>query len=71
MTDNDRAVLAAMEALSINDYSDAPSGWARERYYFNEGARAAARLWKRHIESAERHAESARAKRLEVYFGVR
>jgi hypothetical protein len=71
MTETDRAVLAAMESLQLADYSDVPAGWARERHYFNEGARAAARHYKRHLESVERHAENARLKRLEMHFGVR
>jgi hypothetical protein len=71
MTDLDKAVVAAIEALSLSDYSETPKSWVNERYYFREGALAAARLLSRHFESIERHAESARAKRLELHFGVR
>jgi hypothetical protein len=71
MTETDRAVLTAMEELSMNDYSETPSTWVNERRCFNEGARAAARLWRRHLDSIERHAENARLKRLERFHGVR
>lgn len=68
--DNLRHLAKAMESLALSNYSDTPSTWDRERYYFNEGARAAARLLARHVASVENHEESARAKRLATYFGV-
>jgi hypothetical protein len=71
MNDTNRAVIAAMEALQLSDFSERPASWVMDRYYFNEGARAGARLLRRHLDSIERQEENARAKRLEAYFGKR
>jgi hypothetical protein len=70
MTENMKQLADAMDNLSLVDYADTPSTWSQDRYHFNEGARAAARLLRRTLEAQERHEEDARAKRLARYFGV-
>ena len=69
--DNMRLLATAMDNLQLTDYTDTPSTWSNDRYHFSEGAKAAARLLRRHIEAVERRAEQGRMKRLEEYFGVR